>query len=95
MKKILITLLLLTVSSFAYADPWKGYPYNSHEIPNNAKPDYKILKYYLKKEIKNGKNNEGFKIKVKGTDNYKKLNFKLTSDDYVKKQMNKTALLVI
>ena len=73
--------------------PWKGYPYNSSEIPNNAKPDYKILKYYLKKEIKNGKNNEGFKIKVKGTDNYKKLNFKLTSDDYVKKQMNKTALL--
>ncbi|MDA7782957.1 hypothetical protein N8924_00195 [Candidatus Pelagibacter sp.] len=73
--------------------PWKGYPYNSDEIPNNAKPDYKILKYYLKKEIKNGKNNEGFKIKVKGTDNYKKLNFKLTSDDYVKKQLNKTALL--
>ena len=73
--------------------PWKGYPYNSDEIPNNAKPDYKILKYYLKKEIKNGKNNEGFKIKVKGTDNYKKLNFKLTSDDYVKKQLNKTAML--
>ena len=73
--------------------PWKGYPYNSSEIPENARPDYKILKYYLKKYINDGKNNEGFKIKVKGTDNYKKLNFKLTSDDYVKKQLNKTAML--
>jgi len=92
MKKILITLLLLTVSSFAYADPWKGYPYNSHEIPNNAKPNEKILKHYLKKYI-NWRWKEPWKVKVKGTDNYKKLNFKLTSDDYVKKQMNKTALL--
>jgi len=73
--------------------PWKGYPYNSSEIPENARPDYKILKYYLKKYINDGKNNEGFKIKVKRTDNYKKLNFKLTGDDYVKKQLNKTALL--
>ena len=24
--------------------PWKGYPYNSGEIPKDAKPDYKILK---------------------------------------------------
>jgi hypothetical protein len=73
--------------------PWKGYPYNSSEIPENARPDYKILKYYLKKEIKNGREAKDYTIKVKGTDNYKKLNFKLTSDDYVKKQLNKTALL--
>ena len=50
-KKILITLLLLTVSSFVYADPWKGYPYNSDEIPEDAVPNEKILKHYLKKYI--------------------------------------------
>ncbi|MDA7462377.1 hypothetical protein N8868_02955 [Candidatus Pelagibacter ubique] len=92
MKKILITLLLLTVSSFVYADPWDGYPYNSHEIPNNANPNEKILKHYLKKYI-DWRWSEPWKVKVKATDNYKKLNFKLTSDDYVKKQMNKTAML--
>ena len=46
MKKILITLLLVILSSFSYADPWKGYPYNSHEIPENAVPNEKILKHY-------------------------------------------------
>ena len=92
MKKILITLLLLTVSSFVYADPWKGYPYNSSEIPEDAVPNEKILKHYLKKYI-SSRTREDWKIKVKATDNYKKLNFKLTSDDYVKKQMNETAML--
>ena len=73
-------------------NPWKGYPYNSDEIPNNAKPDEKILKHYLKKYI-DWRWKEPWKVKVKATDNYKKLNFKLTSDDYVKKQLNKTAML--
>jgi hypothetical protein len=93
MKKILITLLLLTVSSFVYADPWKGYPYNSSEIPEDAVPNEKILKYYLKKEIKNGREAKDYTIKVKATDDYKKLNFELTSDDDVNKQMNETAML--
>ena len=93
MKKLLITLLLLTVSSFVYADPWKGYPYNSSEIPEDAVPNEKILKYYLKKEIKNGREAKDYTIKVKATDDYKKLNFELTSDDDVNKQMNETAML--
>jgi hypothetical protein len=92
MKKILITLLLLTVSSFVYADPWKGYPYNSSEIPEDAVPNEKILKHYLKKYINDGKG-DNYKIKVRPNNDYKKLNFKLTSDDYVKKQLNKTAML--
>ncbi|MDA7443077.1 hypothetical protein N8775_02045 [Candidatus Pelagibacter ubique] len=92
MKKILITLLLVILSSFSYANPWKGYPYNSHEIPENAVPNEKILKHYLKKYI-SSRTKEDFKVKVKATDNYKRLNFKLTSDDYVKKQMNETAML--
>ena len=36
-------------------NPWKGYPYNSNEIPSKAKPDEKILKHYLKKYIKHHK----------------------------------------
>ena len=32
-------------------NPWKGYPYNSGEIPFDAKPDEKILKHYLKKVL--------------------------------------------
>jgi len=46
-------------------NPWKGYPYNSGEIPWDADPDEKILKHYLKKYISYSKleNRPGFKIK--------------------------------
>jgi len=93
MKKILITLFLLIVSSFAYADPWKGYPYNSSEIPNHANPDYKILKHYLKKYIKDRKDRKGYKFKVKASKNFKKFNFNLQKDNFVNKQLNETAML--
>ena len=93
MKKILITLFLLIVSSFAYADPWKGYPYNSSEIPNHANPDYKILKHYLKKYIKDRKDRKGYKFQVKASKNFKKFNFNLQKDNFVNKQLNETAML--
>ena len=93
MKKTLITLFLLIVSSFAYADPWKGYPYNSSEIPNHANPDYKILKHYLKKYIKDRKDRKGYKFKVKASKNFKKFNFNLQKDNFVNKQLNETAML--
>ena len=93
MKIILITLFLLIVSSFAYADPWKGYPYNSSEIPNHANPDYKILKHYLKKYIKDRKDRKGYKFKVKASKNFKKFNFNLQKDNFVNKQLNETAML--
>ena len=73
-------------------NPWKGYPYNSNEIPSKAKPDEKILKHYLKKYIKHHAEVD-WKVKVKASDNYKKLKFELTNNDDVNKQMNKTALL--
>jgi hypothetical protein len=73
-------------------NPWKGYPYNSNEIPSKAKPDEKILKHYLKKYIKHHVEVD-WKVKVKASDNYKKLKFELTNNDDVNKQMNKTALL--
>ena len=85
-------LIFLFLSLSAVADPWKGYPYNSSEIPGDAVPNEKILKHYLKKYI-SSRTREDWKIKVKATDNYKELNFKLASDDYVKKQMNETAML--
>jgi hypothetical protein len=74
-------------------NPWKGYPYNSGEIPFDAKPDEKILKHYLKKYISYSKleNRPGFKIKK--SKNFKKFKFDLKKDEYVIKQLNKTALL--
>ena len=58
-------------------NPWKGYPYNSGEIPFDAKPDEKILKHYLKKYISYSKleNRPGFKIKK--SKNFKKFEFDL------------------
>ena len=74
-------------------NPWKGYPYNSGEIPEDAKPDEKILKHYLRKYISYSKleNRPGFKIKK--SKNFKKFEFDLRKDEYVIKQLNKTALL--
>ena len=58
-------------------NPWKGYPYNSGEIPEDAKPDEKILKHYLRKYISYSKleNRHGFKIKK--SKNFKKYEFDL------------------
>ena len=94
MKKIIITLFLIILTSVVSAKtPWEGYPYNSSEIPNDANPDYKILKYYLKKYIKNRQDRKGYKFKVKASKNYKKFNFNLKKDDFVNKQLNETAML--
>jgi len=94
MKKIIITLFLIILTSVVSAKtPWEGYPYNSSEIPEDANPDYKILKYYLKKYIKNRQDRKGYKFKVKASKNYKKFNFNLKKDDFVNKQLNETAML--
>jgi len=96
MKKLflfsfLISLLLCV--GVVYANPTKGYPYNSNEIPESARPDYKILEHYVKKYVKNSSTRKGFKFKIKATENYKKFNFNLKQDDYVNQQLNETALL--
>ena len=57
-------LIFLFLSLSAVADPWKGYPYNSSEIPGDAVPNEKILKHYLKKYI-SSRTREDWKIKVK------------------------------
>ena len=73
-------------------NPWKGYPYNSSEIPWNAVPSEKILKHYLKKYI-GFRTKDEFTIKVRAIDDYKKLNFELITDVVVDKQMDKSAML--
>jgi len=94
MKKIIITLFLIILTSVVSAKtPWEGYPYNSSEIPNDANPDYKILKHYLKKYIKDRQDRKGYKFKVKASKNFKKFNFNLKKDDFVNKQLNETAML--
>ena len=76
--------------------PTKGYPYNSGEIPQDATPDNKILKHYLKKYISYGNPNEMnrvfFKIKKK-KNKIKEFKFNLKTDDFVIEQLNETALL--
>ena len=74
-------------------NPWKGYPYNSGEIPWDANPDYKILKHYLKKYIGYAKLGNSYGFKIKKSKNFKKFSFDLKKDDYVIEQLNETALL--
>ena len=73
--------------------PWKGYEnLTSSEIPQDANPDYKILKHYLKKyinESKEVKNN----ITIKKSKNYKEFDFNLKQDENVIKAFSDTALL--
>src|SRR6056300_1794698 len=95
MRKIISIFILyfIFLSSYSFADPWKGYPYNSDEIPSTAVPDEKILKHYVKKYVKNSSTRKGFKFKIKASENFKKFNFNLKQDDYVNQQLNETALL--
>ena len=95
MRKIILFFILyfIFLSSYSFADPWKGYPYNSDEIPQTAVPDEKILKHYVKKYVKNSSTRKGFKFKIKASENFKKFNFNLKQDDYVNQQLNETALL--
>ena len=81
------------IKSHLKQNPNVGYPYNSDEIPQDANPDYKILKHYLKKSINpNQWGNRGI-FKIKKTKNFKKFEFDLRKDENVIQQLNKTALL--
>ena len=72
--------------------PWKGYEnLTSSEIPQDANPDYKILKHYLKKYI--GESKDGNKVTIKKSKNYKEFDFNLKQDENVIKAFSDTALL--
>jgi len=73
--------------------PWKGYEnLTSSEIPQNANPNYKILKHYLKKYINESKEIKN-KITIKKSKNYKEFNFNLKQDKNVIEAFSDTALL--
>ena len=73
--------------------PWKGYEnLTSSEIPQDANPDYKILKHYLKKYINESKEVKN-KITIKKSKNYKEFDFNLKQDENVIKAFSDTALL--
>lgn len=73
--------------------PWKGYENGtSHEIPQDANPDYKILKKYLKKYINETKEINN-KITIKKSKNYKEFDFNLKQDENVIESLSNTALL--
>ena len=81
------------IKSHLKQNPNVGYPYNSDEIPEDANPDYKILKHYLKKSINSNQwGNRGI-FKIKKTKNFKKFEFDLRIDKNVIEQLNETALL--
>ena len=72
--------------------PWKGYEnLTSSEIPQDANPDYKILKHYLKKYI--GESKDGNKVTIKKSKNYKEFDFNLKQNENVIKAFSDTALL--
>jgi endonuclease YncB( thermonuclease family) len=65
------------------------------EIPGDAYPNYETLKYYLYKYLYGGRIEEaGQKLyEVKASSNPYKFQFNLREDNYVKKQLQETALL--
>ncbi len=65
------------------------------EIPWNANPNYETLKYYLYTYLYgNGMEDEDHRLwEVKASNNPHNFQFDLREDNYVKKQMQKTALL--
>ena len=81
------------IKSHLKQNPKVGYPYNSDEIPDDANPDYKILKHYLKKSINPNTWRKRGIFKIKKTKNFKKFEFDLRKDENVIEQLNKTALL--
>jgi hypothetical protein len=66
---------------------------SKNELPEWANPTDKVLKYYAKKYSKHSKTRKGFKFKIKASENFRKFNFNLRTDDYVNQQLKDTALL--
>ena len=63
------------------------------EIPEDANPNEETLKYFLNKYLKGNWNNNPKYTNIKASENPYKFESNLREDKYVKKQMQKTALL--
>jgi CubicO group peptidase (beta-lactamase class C family) len=95
MKKILLILLLSFLGhNIGFTEDSKINTYGRKaEIPEDAKPNEETLKYYLNKYLTGNWNNNPKYTDIKASDNPYKFEFDSREDKYVKKQMQKTALL--
>ena len=95
MKKILLIILLsFLVGNIGFAEDSKINTYGRKvEIPEDVKPNEETLKYYLNKYLTGNWNNNPKYTDIKASDNPYKFEFDSREDEYVKKQMQKTALL--
>ena len=95
MKKLLgIIVLGLLWCNISFAEDPKIKTYGGRsEIPEDAKPNDETLKYYLNRYLNRNWNTHRTYSNIKASDNPYQFQFDLREDKYVKKQMQKTALL--
>ena len=95
MKKLLGVLILgLLWCNISFAEDPKIKTYGGRsEIPEDAKPNDETLKYYLNRYLNRNWNTHRTYSNIKASDNPYQFQFDLREDKYVKKQMQKTALL--
>ena len=95
MKKILLILLLSFLGhNIGFTEDSKINTYGGRsEIPEDANPNEETLKYFLNKYLKGNWNNNPKYTNIKASENPYKFESNLREDKYVKKQMQKTALL--
>ena len=82
------------VHNIGFAEDSKINTYGGRsEIPEDANPNEETLKYFLNKYLKGNWNNNPKYTNIKASENPYKFESNLREDKYVKKQMQKTALL--
>ena len=92
MKKLtLYTFLVLMFCNVSFADvnTYKG----RSEIPEKANPNYETLKHYLFRYLYRNGVNKYYNYTIKASNDPYQFQFNLKEDKYLKKQMQKTALL--
>jgi hypothetical protein len=94
-KKFLLILLLSFLGhNIGFTEDSKINTYGGRsEIPEDANPNEETLKYYLDKYLTRNWNNNPKYTNIKASENPYKFESNLREDKYVKKQMQKTALL--
>jgi hypothetical protein len=94
-KKFLLILFLSFLGhNIGFTEDSKINTYGGRsEIPEDANPNEETLKYYLDKYLTRNWNNNPKYTDIKASENPYKFEFNLREDAYVKKQMQKTALL--
>ena len=81
--------MLFCVNVFAEVKTYDG----RSEIPEEAKPNNDTLRFYLNRYLTRNWNSHRKYSKIEASDNQYQFQFDLREDKYIKKQMQKTALL--